>query len=210
MSGARSASTATSGRSTHNAWRVLVVDAQSRIRRPSSPASRRSGHASSRTTSGASASTRLASARCHSRPRQGARRATTPRDEPTSTDHTSTEGGSLRPPLPRPHLHHEHDCAMTGRGVSLRLLGLVRAMPADEAALLAGVGQCLEPTLERLEHRAAVQKDPCLAAAHRAFALFVHDLRAHGAGSIPARCNHGKFVRGRASATPQSALSLPD
>ena len=68
------------------------------------------------------------------------------------------------------------------RGAGLRLLGFVRSMPADEAALLAGVGQRLESTLKRLEQRAAVQKDPCLATAHRAFALFVHDLRPHGSG----------------------------
>jgi hypothetical protein len=46
------------------------------------------------------------------------------------------------------------------RGASLRLLSLVRSMPTDEAALLAGVGQRLQPTLKRLEQRAAVQKDP--------------------------------------------------
>lgn len=65
-------------------------------------------------------------------------------------------------------------------GASLGLLGLVRSMPADEAAPHAGVGQRLQPTLERLEQRAAVQEDPFLAAAHRALAVFVHELRSHG------------------------------
>ena len=55
-------------------------------------------------------------------------------------------------------------------------------MPADEAALRAGVGHRLEPTLKRLEQRAAVQQDPRLAAAHRALPFFVYDLRAHGLG----------------------------
>jgi hypothetical protein len=63
-----------------------------------------------------------------------------------------------------------------------RLLSLVRSMPADEAALLAGVGQRLQSTFKRLEQRAAVQKGPCLATAHRAFAMFVQDLRPHGSG----------------------------
>jgi hypothetical protein len=64
------------------------------------------------------------------------------------------------------------------------MLGLVRAMPADEAAMLAGIRECLESALESLKERPPLEEHPFRATAHRAFALLVHHLRSHGSGSI--------------------------
>jgi hypothetical protein len=58
-------------------------------------------------------------------------------------------------------------------------LGLVLAVPADEAALVAREGERLQATFQGLQHRDAVQEDPGGVAAQRALPLLVDDLSAH-------------------------------
>ena len=58
-------------------------------------------------------------------------------------------------------------------------IDLVHSMPADEAALLAGVGDRFEAALESLEYRVAIEKYPAAVAAHRTLPRLVYDLAAH-------------------------------
>ncbi len=57
-------------------------------------------------------------------------------------------------------------------------------MPADEAALLAGIRERLESALESLKERPPLEERPFLATAHRALAVLVHHLRSHCSRSI--------------------------
>jgi hypothetical protein len=60
-------------------------------------------------------------------------------------------------------------------------------MPANEAALLAGEGDRLQPTFERLQRGHPVEEDPECAAAHRARPLLVSSALTHDP-SLCARC----------------------
>ena len=95
----------------------------------------------------------------------------------------------------------------------LRVLGLVRAMPADEAALLAGIRERLESALESLQERPPLEERPFLATAHRALAVLVHHLRSHCSRSILAlwrrrgssrrsSCSPNRSSRGTGTTSP--------
>jgi hypothetical protein len=60
-------------------------------------------------------------------------------------------------------------------------------MPANEAALLAGEGDRLQATFERLQRRHPVKEDPERAAAHRARPLLVSGELTHDP-SLRGRC----------------------
>jgi hypothetical protein len=58
-------------------------------------------------------------------------------------------------------------------------------MPANESALLARQGDCLQPTLERLQSGHAVEEDPEGVAAHRARPLLVSRALTHDTSLRP-------------------------
>jgi hypothetical protein len=63
--------------------------------------------------------------------------------------------------------------------LSLGMLGLVHAMPADEPALVAGIRERLKPAFEGLERGLTVEKNPLSVPAHWALPILVCNCLTH-------------------------------